>query len=87
MWLLVTKSIVPSCNPSKTAFLSVFVRKGGSNLKFVSKSVIAASVKTKFAMATEQVTFNPFAFAAAINATDFLVDIVGICNFPPVYSK
>ncbi len=38
-------------------------------------------------MATLHETSKPFFFALAISATDFLVEIQGMCNFPPVYSK
>ena len=38
-------------------------------------------------MDTLQVTFKPLFFASLIKATDFFVEIVGMCSFPHVYSS
>ena len=79
--------MVLSVIPPSSATLSLSVLNGGATLYRVSKPSSFSSVKTKLCTATLQVTCNPLALASRINSTDLAVEIVGMCNFPPVYSN
>ena len=74
-------------NTSIKASTSLCILNGGNTLKCVLKSVKAPSVKYRLCIAALQVIFNFFFFASRIKSTDLAVEIVGICNFPPVYSN
>ncbi len=87
LWSLVTISMVPSLSPFFRAFISCSVLRGGKSLWLVSKLSSTLSVRVRLLIDTLQVTCSPFFLPCFISSTLSLVDIVGMCNLPPVYSK
>ena len=79
------QSIVPSFNPSISAFGRLLFLAVGILLKLASKFFNCLLIANQVVYKTEQVMFNCSAFACRINATLSLVEMPVKCNTPPAY--